>query len=412
MSTVPYTFSNATGNIPLNELDANFANVKASANSAIVVTRNAQPNITSVGTLTFLSVAGNITGGYFYGNGSQLTGIVSATTAATVTTNAQPNITSVGTLTFLSVAGNVTGSYFYGNGSQLTGVQATGIGTLASLSVTGNTTSGNVLTGGIVSATGNVTGNYFYGNGSQLTGVQATGVGTLTNLSVTGNTTSGNLSALGDVIGGNVNTGGAVSATGNIRGSYILGNGSQLTGIITSSNAALLTGNTLSSNVVSSSLTSVGILSTVSATGNITGNYIFGNGSQLTGITTSTSRANVTVYSGSLAANAAANIVATGYRGYSLYSITSNAASWVTLYTSNVAAVSDYSRSISTDPTPGSGVIAEAIGNSSGTINFTPAVVGFNNENPPTVAIPMKIVNRGNATANISVTLTLLKLEG
>ena len=55
---------------------------------------------------------GNITAntGYFYiGNGSQLTGItsVSSTTAGTVTTNAQPNITSVGTMTALNVVGNV-----------------------------------------------------------------------------------------------------------------------------------------------------------------------------------------------------------------------------------------------------------------------------------------------------------------
>jgi hypothetical protein len=56
--TVPYTFANQSGNVPASELDANFANVKASADTAVVVTANAQPNITSVGTLTSLSVVG------------------------------------------------------------------------------------------------------------------------------------------------------------------------------------------------------------------------------------------------------------------------------------------------------------------------------------------------------------------
>jgi hypothetical protein len=60
-------------------------------------------------TLGVVSAAGNITGNYFIGNGSQLTGLVSVSgTAATVTTNAQPNITSVGTLSTLTVTGSVT----------------------------------------------------------------------------------------------------------------------------------------------------------------------------------------------------------------------------------------------------------------------------------------------------------------
>ena len=63
----------------------------------------------------------------------------------------------------MSAVGNITGSYFFGNGSQLTGVVANSTGTLASLSVTGNTTTGNLLTGGSVSATGNVIGSYFVG---------------------------------------------------------------------------------------------------------------------------------------------------------------------------------------------------------------------------------------------------------
>jgi len=75
----------------------------------------------------------------------------------------------------LSATGNVTADYFYGNGSQLTGVVATNIGVLPSLSVTGNVTAAN-----------------YFGNGSQLTGIVASNVGTLPSLSVTGNVTAGN----------------------------------------------------------------------------------------------------------------------------------------------------------------------------------------------------------------------------
>ena len=61
MSTVPYIFANTSGNIPLSELDSNFANVKAQVDSANVVSNSAQPAITSVGTLTALTVNGIVT---------------------------------------------------------------------------------------------------------------------------------------------------------------------------------------------------------------------------------------------------------------------------------------------------------------------------------------------------------------
>jgi len=120
MSTVPYIFAGNTGNIPLSELDANFANVKALVDSANIVTNRSQPAITSVGTLSNLSVSGNITSSYLYGNGSQLTGIASATSSNanalvgnTLSSNVTTStLTSVGTLANLSVTGNV-----YSNGN-------------------------------------------------------------------------------------------------------------------------------------------------------------------------------------------------------------------------------------------------------------------------------------------------------
>lgn len=73
---------------------------------------------TTVTANSSITAVGNITGNYFVGNGAALTSIPAANvtgtltvnttgSAATVTDNAQPNITSVGTLSSLSVTGNV-----------------------------------------------------------------------------------------------------------------------------------------------------------------------------------------------------------------------------------------------------------------------------------------------------------------
>ncbi len=86
-----------------------------------------------------------------------------------------------------------------------------------SLGVTGNTTSGNLITGGQVTAVGNVRGG---------------------NITTPGQVSaSGTVVAGGNVSGGNIVTGGVVSSTGNITsaaniaGQFFIGNGSQLTGL-------------------------------------------------------------------------------------------------------------------------------------------------------------------------------------
>jgi hypothetical protein len=94
---------NSDGSFAANVITATLI---GSANTAGTVTTAAQPNITSVGTLTSATVTGNISAGNV--SATTFTGALSgaATTAGTVTTNAQPNITSVGTLTDLNVSGN------------------------------------------------------------------------------------------------------------------------------------------------------------------------------------------------------------------------------------------------------------------------------------------------------------------
>ena len=387
----------------------------ATATTAQTVTSNAQPNITSLGTLSSLNVTGNIssaanvTASYFIGNGSALTSITggnvtgqvgNALIAGTVYTNAQPNITSLGTLSNLSITGNVssaaniTASYFIGNGSALTSINAgsitgqvanalvagtvytnaqpniTSLGTLASLSVTGN-----------VSTSSNVTASYYIGNGSALssitggnvtgqvgnaliagtvytnaqpnitslgtlngltsvstvdfTGASNVSLGNVSNLHITGGLNgyylktdgAGNLvwsvaiaSAAGNDTEIQFNDGGAVNASagltfnktsntlrigGNITSgnanlgnlataNYFTGNGALLSSI-TGANVAGQVANALVASTVYTNaqpnITSLGTLANLSVTGNVstaanvTASYYVGNGSALTSIT-------------------------------------------------------------------------------------------------------------------------------
>ena len=221
------------------------------------------------------------------------------------------------------------------------------IGNISTLSVAGNTSTGNLLTGGYVTATGNITGSYIIGNGSQLTGLPAGysnanvvaygqagwagniipssnavySLGTaalqwkslyVSNTTVyIGNvalSTDGNvLTVAGNTVitttSGNLYVSGMISATGNIQGNYILGNGSQLTGLPEQYGNANVgaylptyTGNLTAGNI--------------SATGNITGAYIIGNGSQLTGLPAGYANSNAASYFAS--GNVTTDILTTG----------------------------------------------------------------------------------------------------
>jgi hypothetical protein len=159
---------------------------------------------------------GSLTANVFIGSGASLTSVpganvtgqvANALVAGTVYTSAQPNITSVGTLTSLGVTGNIssgnanlgnaaTANYFIGNGSLLSNLP---IGTTVSngtsnisipvangnvnvsvngspnifvvsasgASVAGNLTTTNITTGANTTV-GNITGNWLLTAGSQL----------------------------------------------------------------------------------------------------------------------------------------------------------------------------------------------------------------------------------------------------
>ena len=112
MSTVPYIFANSSGNIPLSELDSNFANVKAQVDSANVVSNAAQPAITSVGTLTALTVSGNIT---------VETGSIKSGNSLTVLTGGSSNYTQLQWAANVSTPGSGQNQYLKldTNGAQI-----------------------------------------------------------------------------------------------------------------------------------------------------------------------------------------------------------------------------------------------------------------------------------------------------
>lgn len=138
-----------------------------SGNVRILANTSVTGNITASG---FVSATGNITGNYFIGNGSQLTGVAASSVNAnaligdTLSSNVlYSSLTQVGTLSNVSISGNVVG------GNVLTGGLISATSTITSAA---NITGGNILTVGLVSATGNVYGNailsnnYYYANGT------------------------------------------------------------------------------------------------------------------------------------------------------------------------------------------------------------------------------------------------------
>lgn len=242
----------------------------------------------------------NVTG--TVANATYATSAGSATTAGTVTTAAQPNITSVGTLTSVTSTGNIQGGNLRTGGlvSAAGDVVGGNLYTGGSISAGANVTGGNINTAGLVSATGNVIGSYILGNGSLLTGLptgysNAQVANFLANfgsnvINTTGNITGGNLASSGALgvgtnadIGGNLVVSGAIQATGsNINGGNILA-------------SQLVRGATVSAiaNVVGGNITTAG---QISATGNITSTGNIQGGNIIGTIVGSVAQANVANY--------------------------------------------------------------------------------------------------------------------
>ena len=242
------------------------------------LTTAAQPNITSLGSLTDLIVNGNINADNFigahYGEGTGLTSIpganvigtvpyatianavaganvggavsyatianavaganvsgtvanatysVSSGTAGTVTTAAQPNITSTGTLTSLIVSGNINAGnvigIHYGAGTGLTSIPGANVSGAVSYATTANTVAGANVSGAVNLANyatiANSVASAFLSNANVYSSIVSLRAGTVTTGPQPNITGVGVLSSL--IVSGNTNTGN-VSAT-NFTGS-------------------------------------------------------------------------------------------------------------------------------------------------------------------------------------------------
>ncbi len=206
---------NVTGTLTAGNVYANSGTIGASLLTGTLTTA-AQPNITSVGTLSSLTVSGNTISGNVYANsgtvrGSLLTG--------TLTTAAQPNITSVGTLTSLSVTGNVTANNFIGTlQKSVTGSSTTELvrGTMASNDLFRIMIGGTGVDSGYVElATADNGDEPIYVR--QYSGDFASLTRTLTLLDANGNSSfPNNVSITGNVTANNLSVDGNI--TGNING--------------------------------------------------------------------------------------------------------------------------------------------------------------------------------------------------
>ena len=126
--------------------------------------------------------------------------VATATTAGTVTTAAQPNITSVGTLTSLGVNGTVTAVAFTANTGVFTG-NANGISSVQAANIVGTTLSSTVVSSSLT-ATG------------VLTTLSVSGTATVGNLSTAGNVITPNLTTGANTTAGNI-TGNWTLTTGS-----------------------------------------------------------------------------------------------------------------------------------------------------------------------------------------------------
>ena len=185
--------------------------------------------------------------------------------------------------------GNITASYFYGNGSQLTGIDTTGIQNGTSnvripaadgnieLNVNGGLT-GNVTDTGLVMTSGNL----------DLGNVIATGVGTFT----------GNVSA------GNVSTGGQADVTGNLTAGNIDGGNlveaSFFTGTLIDGTSNITVNNNGNIDLVAAGNTTAVITDTgANIVGTVNANGVATLGSVVTAQVTGAGSGNLTLTAGS-----------------------------------------------------------------------------------------------------------------
>jgi hypothetical protein len=218
---------NSAGTVTASRLISNIATGTAPF-TVTSTTQVANLNVATAGLATFATTANAVAGANVSGtvaNATFATSAGSATTAGTVTTAAQPNITSVGTLSSLTVSANVstggirTDNYYYANGVSISFAGTYSNSNVSSflaafgsntISTTGNISAGNI------SASGNISAGNFVGTGAGSPTISSSGS---LSISATSGVTLNNVVTL--------STGGNTTA-GNITGNWTLTSGSRL----------------------------------------------------------------------------------------------------------------------------------------------------------------------------------------
>eukprot|EP00884_Botryococcus_braunii_P010800 jgi/Botrbrau1/19721/Bobra.0003s0081.1 len=225
---------------------------------------------------TTLLVAGNVSGNYFLGNASQVTGLTNSQLPSSI--NVPGAIVSN---TSLSTSGNVMAAFVFGNGSQLTGLPTnafTGILNNNQLPSSINVP-GAIASNTSISTTGNVTARYLFGNASQLTGITnsqlPSSVGFTSLLvgataSLTGALVSGSLPA------GNVTTPVPTlqSNTSVYTQGFFIGDGGYVSNVRSTSITGVLTNSQIPATITNP----------VSTLGNVSASYFLGNIQQASSI--------------------------------------------------------------------------------------------------------------------------------
>jgi hypothetical protein len=124
------------------------------------------------------------------------------------------------------------------------------------------------------------------------------------------------------------------------------------------------------------------------------------------------SRASAQATTNSISNNVSDYITITAAKTYVLQKIQTSAAAWVTVYTDMTSRFNDATRNETTDPLPGSGVVAEVITTEASTQKITPGTIGWNDDDiAPSSNVYLKVVNKSGSTQAITVTLHYVQIE-
>ena len=239
---------------------------------ANLATSTVLPVVNMSGTpTTEKTTLGNIANVVLAGAGGNYTAAAVAILAQKVTNAAQPNITSVGTLTSLSVTGNVTGGNLITTGNANVGtLSVTGtsnLGAVGNVTITGGTV-GQVLTtnGSNVLSWTSAAGTY--GN-SNVAAYLPTYTGNIGGNVVTANLFSGNGTNLTNIAGANVS---GFVPNANVANTAFAVAGANVSGFVPNANVA----NTAFA-VAAANVSGLGNIATINLTGS-NSNVLYGNG--------------------------------------------------------------------------------------------------------------------------------------